>query len=104
MPELAKPLLLFATILNWQRNSKSPGVPFVQIRKVLLFSGSSALVRPVIAPSRTDHNFGFPLHPLRSLPLKISLKPPPCSAATTAVDAIITNAAHRTKEHSKKET
>src|SRR6185436_16229039 len=81
MPELAKPWLLLATILNWQRNSKSLGSALVQMRKVLNFNGSSALVFPVIAPSCTDHNFGFPVHPVRSLPLNISLKSASGSAA-----------------------
>src|SRR4051812_19153534 len=84
MPELAKPWLLFGTILNWQRNSKSPGSPLVQMRKVLDLSGSSALVLPVMAPSCTDHNFGLPLQPVRSLPLNSCWKPGSGSAAAAA--------------------
>src|SRR3954471_6036398 len=84
MPELAKPWLLFAMILNSQRNSKSPGSPLVQMRKVLIFSGSSAVVLPIMAPSWTDHSFGFPIQPARSLPLNIGWKPASESAAKAA--------------------
>src|SRR5258708_31717122 len=80
MPELANPWSFFASILNEQRSSKSPTVPLVQIRKVLPLIGSSAVVRPTMAPSLTDHSFGLPSHPLRSLPLKILFKPLSASA------------------------
>src|SRR5580765_2903207 len=75
MPEFAKPLSLFGTILYEHRSSKSPTVPLVQIRKVFCLAGFSAVVWPVIAPSFTNHSFGCPSHPLRSLPLKIDSKP-----------------------------
>src|ERR1035438_3981326 len=105
MPELAKPCLSPGTSLKEHRNSKSPGVPLVQIRNVLPLAGFSAVVWPVMAPSLTDHNSGLPSHlgatsgffrgllsltdhsfglpsqPVRSLPLKIPMKP--CSAAGT---------------------
>src|SRR6185369_17094538 len=74
MPELANPLSLFGVILNEQRNSKSLTVPF-QMRKVLPEIGFSAVVRPTMAPSRTDQSCVLPSHPVRSLPLKIGLNP-----------------------------
>src|SRR5215470_206799 len=83
MPELANPLSLLAVILNEQRSSKSPTVPF-QIRNVLPGIGLSGLVWPTIAPSRTDQSSVFPSQPERSLPLQMALNPgsTPESAAT----------------------
>src|SRR5438046_2666248 len=87
MPELAKPLSFFGTILKEQRNSKSPTVPLVQIRKVFPLIGSSAVVCPVIAPSLTDQSFGFPSQPVRSRPLKIFWKPDSLGCACSAAEA-----------------
>src|SRR5215467_6327492 len=81
MPELAKPASLLGSILKEQRSSKSPTVPLVQIKNVLPLMGASAVVRPRMAPSITDHSLGLPSHPERSLSLKIGLKP--LSAAVT---------------------
>src|SRR6266436_280982 len=75
MPELAKPLVLSGSILKEQRSSKSPTVPLVQIRNVLLLRGFSLLVWPTIAPSLTDQRAGLPSQPVRSLPLKREVKP-----------------------------
>src|ERR1019366_10210376 len=81
MPELANPLLSPGVSLKEQRSSKSLGVPLVQTRNVFPLAGLSAVVWPVMAPSLTDHNFGLPSQPVRSLPLKMLRKP--CSAAET---------------------
>src|SRR6266496_774989 len=85
MPELAKPLSLFGAILNAQRSSKSPTAPLVQIRNVFPFAGCCSVVWPVIAPSFTDQSCVSPFQPVRSLPLKIGLKPFSASAAETTV-------------------
>src|SRR5579872_2642488 len=83
MPELAKPVSP-GTTLNEQRNSKSPTIPFVQIKKVFSLAGFSFVVWPVMAPSLTDHKSGLPSQPVRSLPLKIFLNPRSDSAANAA--------------------
>src|SRR5262245_39115742 len=85
MPELANPVLLLGTLRYEQRNSKSTTRPLVQIRKVLPFSGLSAVVWPWIAPSLTDHNFGLPSQPLRLAPSKRLTKPASSSAARAVV-------------------
>src|SRR6188474_2097870 len=75
MPELPTSIRYFSV------SSKSPTVPSFQTRNVLCLSfvSPSLPVLPVIAPSCTDHNFGLPSQPLRSLPLKSFLS----SAAAT---------------------
>ena len=75
MPELAKPCASPGTSLNEQRSSKSLTVPLVQTRNVLPLAGFSAVVWPVMAPSLTDHSLGLPSQPVRSLPLKMRMKP-----------------------------
>src|SRR5947209_2207311 len=61
MPEL--PLLM----RNVRRNSKSPGVPPFQIRKVFPLVGFSLVVSPRTTPSLKDQSFGLPSQPSRSL-------------------------------------
>src|SRR5262249_3959392 len=68
-------------ILNERRSSKSSTVPSRQIRKVFPSVLFVSVVCPVIAPSFTDQNLGFPSQPDRSLPLKRLLKPGSSSAA-----------------------
>src|SRR5947209_5426415 len=69
MPELPP------TSLYFNRSSKSAGLPPVQIRKVLYFSGRSAVVVPVMAPSATVQYSVLPFQPVRSVPLKRLTKP-----------------------------
>src|SRR5437899_166217 len=88
MPELAKPLSLFGAILNEQRSSKSPTVPLVQIRNVFPFAGCCAVVWPVITPSFTDQSCASPTQPVRSLALKIGVKPFSASAAETTAACV----------------
>jgi hypothetical protein len=57
-----------------QRNSKSLVVPFVQIKNVFRFAGFSAVVSPLITPSLNVQSSGFPVQPVRSLPLHNPLK------------------------------
>src|SRR5881394_3918228 len=88
MPEFANPLSLLGTILYEQRNSKSPTVPFVQIKKVFPFAGFSGVVWPVIVPSLTNQSLGCPSQPARVLPLKMLSKPAsPGAAANRAAGA-----------------
>src|SRR5436189_4469319 len=88
MPESPKLLSLFRMILYESRNSKSPALPLVQIRNVLCGAGLSGVVWPVIAPSLTDQNRASPFQPVRSLPLKIGLKPFSASAAETTAACV----------------
>src|ERR1039458_1117723 len=87
MPELANPWASPGTSLNEQRSSKSLGVPFVQIRNVFPLAGFSAVVWPVMAPSLTDHSFGLPSQPVRSLPLKILAKPGSAGRSSSKVNS-----------------
>src|SRR5439155_13630576 len=86
MPELAKPLSLFGTILYERRSSKSETVPPFQIRKLFPSAGCSLVVRPVIAPPSTDQCWGLPAQPARSLPLKRDLKPASLSFSSATAD------------------
>src|SRR2546429_6189184 len=86
MPELAKPLSLFGTILYERRSSKSETVPPFQIRKLLPSAGCSLVVRPVIAPSSTDQCWGLPAQPVRSRPLKSDLKPASTAFSSATAD------------------
>src|SRR5947208_3185041 len=86
MPELAKPLSLFGTILYERPSSKSETVPPFQIRKLFPSAGCSLVVRPVIAPPSTDQCWGLPAQPARSLPLKRDLKPASLSFSSATAD------------------
>src|SRR5436190_19879490 len=88
MPELAKPLSLSGSILKEQRNSKSPGWPLVQMRKVLFLIGLASLVCPTIAPSLTDQRAGLPSQPVRFLPLKMEVKPSSVAAVAGCVNRV----------------
>src|SRR5437879_3063901 len=63
------------------------------MRKVLPLVGLSLVVSPTIAPSLADQSLGLPSQSVRSLPLKIGLKPSSAAWAAAMINAmyIITN-------------